>query len=59
MTFLATGAAGFIGSSLVRQLRRRWPDRRVVSYDALTYAGSRENLADRVGLTLSIRSRRQ
>ena len=46
MTVLVTGAAGFIGSNLVRHLRRRWPDRTVVSFDALTYAGNLENLAE-------------
>lgn len=45
MTVLVTGAAGFIGSNLVRHLRARWPDRRVVSFDALTYAGNPENLS--------------
>jgi dTDP-glucose 4,6-dehydratase len=46
MTVLVTGAAGFIGSNLVRHLRKRWPDRVIVSFDALTYAGNLENLAD-------------
>lgn len=45
MTLLVTGAAGFIGSNLVRTLRSRYPDRRIVSFDALTYAGNPENLA--------------
>ncbi len=45
MTFLVTGAAGFIGSNLVHLLRRRFADRKVVSFDALTYAGNLENLA--------------
>lgn len=45
MTVLVTGAAGFIGSNLVRHLRQRWPSRRIVSFDALTYAGNPENLA--------------
>ncbi|HTE53910.1 MAG TPA: GDP-mannose 4,6-dehydratase, partial [Kofleriaceae bacterium] len=45
MTLLVTGAAGFIGSNLVRHLRRRWPDRQVVSFDLLSYAGNLENLA--------------
>jgi dTDP-glucose 4,6-dehydratase len=41
---LVTGGAGFVGSSFVRDavLRRGL---RVVTLDALTYAGSRENLA--------------
>ena len=44
MTLLVTGAAGFIGSNLVRHLRRVWPARAVVSFDLLTYAGNLENL---------------
>jgi dTDP-glucose 4,6-dehydratase len=44
MSVLITGAAGFIGSNLVRALRKRWPERRLVSFDALTYAGNLENL---------------
>jgi dTDP-glucose 4,6-dehydratase len=46
VTVLVTGAAGFIGSHLVKHLRDAWPDRRVISLDALTYAGSRDNLAE-------------
>ena len=49
MTLLVTGAAGFIGSNLVRFLRRRWPDRQVVSFDLLSYAGNLENLASLEG----------
>lgn len=45
MTLFVTGAAGFIGSNLVLHLRQTWPDRRIVSLDALTYCGNLENLA--------------
>jgi dTDP-glucose 4,6-dehydratase len=44
-TVLVTGGAGFIGSNLVRYLRRNTGDRLVV-VDKLTYAGSLLNLAD-------------
>ena len=49
MTFsriLVTGAAGFIGSNFVRRVPASWPDTAVVAFDALTYAGNLENLAD-------------
>ncbi|MCL4562631.1 MAG: dTDP-glucose 4,6-dehydratase [Chloroflexi bacterium] len=41
---LVTGGAGFIGSNFVRYLLRAEPDVRVINLDALTYAGSPENL---------------
>jgi len=43
---LVTGGAGFIGSNFVRHLLTRAPDLSIVNLDALTYAGSRENLRD-------------
>ena len=43
-TILVTGAAGFIGSNFTRWWATHHPDDRVVAYDALTYAGVRENL---------------
>ena len=44
-TIFVTGGAGFIGSAVVRRLVNDGY-RRVVTIDALTYAGHRENLAD-------------
>jgi len=41
---LVTGAAGFIGTNFVYYWRRRHPRDRLIAYDALTYAGNRENL---------------
>ena len=49
MRLLVTGAAGFIGSNFVRDRLERRPDDHVVAYDLLTYAGSRESLADLEG----------
>ena len=43
---LITGGAGFIGSNFVRYLLDAEPQIQVVNLDALTYAGSLENLND-------------
>jgi dTDP-glucose 4,6-dehydratase len=43
---LVTGGAGFIGSNFVRYLLQNEPNLRLVNLDALTYAGSLENLKD-------------
>lgn len=41
---LVTGGAGFIGSNFIRFLLKREPQAFIVNLDALTYAGSLENL---------------
>lgn len=43
---LVTGGAGFIGCNFVRRLLAEEPAVKVVNLDALTYAGSLENLRD-------------
>jgi dTDP-glucose 4,6-dehydratase len=43
---LVTGGAGFIGSNFIRFLLAAEPDTKIVNLDALTYAGSLENLKD-------------
>jgi dTDP-glucose 4,6-dehydratase len=46
MRILVTGAAGFIGSNFTRHWVEHHPGDHVVAYDLLTYAGTRESLAD-------------
>jgi len=41
---LVTGGAGFIGSNFIRYLLQAEPQARIIDLDALTYAGSLENL---------------
>jgi dTDP-glucose 4,6-dehydratase len=43
---LVTGAAGFIGSDFVRHRVGAHPGDTVVAFDALTYAGTRDSLAE-------------
>lgn len=43
-TLLVTGGAGFIGSNFVRHIYHKYPDYKIIVLDALTYAGSVENL---------------
>jgi len=46
MKLLVTGAAGFIGSNFIHYLLAEYPDIQIVNFDALTYAGNLENLAN-------------
>ena len=46
MNILITGAAGFIGSHLVRLLVKKYPKYNIISFDALTYAGNLANLKE-------------
>lgn len=43
-TVLVTGGAGFMGSNFVRYLYKKYPNYKIIIVDALTYAGSIENL---------------
>jgi dTDP-glucose 4,6-dehydratase len=43
-TILVTGGAGFIGGNFVRYIYNKYPDYKIIVLDALTYAGSVENL---------------
>ncbi len=43
---LVTGGAGFIGSNFIRVMLDEYPDLQLINFDALTYAGNLENLAD-------------
>ncbi len=46
LSILITGGAGFIGSHVVRRFVNRYPDYRIINFDALTYAGNPYNLSD-------------
>jgi dTDP-glucose 4,6-dehydratase len=46
MKLLVTGGAGFIGSNFVQYILEKHPDYEVVDLDALTYAGSLDNLKE-------------
>ena len=46
MNVLVTGGCGFIGSNLVKYLRKHRPQWKIVNLDKLTYAGNLENLTD-------------
>lgn len=45
-TLLITGGAGFIGSNFARHIFEKYPNYSIIIYDALTYAGSVENLSE-------------
>lgn len=45
-SILITGGAGFIGSHVVRLFVTKYPEYKIVNFDALTYAGNLENLKD-------------
>lgn len=45
-TLFVTGGAGFIGSAFIRLVLDETDDVEIVNFDALTYAGNLENLAD-------------
>jgi dTDP-glucose 4,6-dehydratase len=45
-TVLITGGAGFIGSNFLEYLYRTYPDYHLIVLDALTYAGSPDNIPD-------------
>jgi dTDP-glucose 4,6-dehydratase len=49
LSVVVTGGCGFIGSNFVRYLLETEPDVTVVNFDALTYAGNLQNLADLAG----------
>ncbi len=49
MNVLVTGGCGFIGSNLVKYLRRVRPEWKIVNLDKLTYAGNLENLKELEG----------
>lgn len=44
MRLLVTGGAGFIGSNFVQYILEKYPGYEILNLDALTYAGSLENL---------------
>jgi len=43
---LITGAAGFIGSHVIRHFLNKYPEYKIINLDKLTYAGNLGNLAD-------------
>jgi dTDP-glucose 4,6-dehydratase len=46
MKLLVTGGAGFIGSNFIRYYLSAHPEDSIINFDALTYAGNLDNVAD-------------
>jgi dTDP-glucose 4,6-dehydratase len=46
MKILITGGCGFIGSNFIRYVLNKYPEYRIINFDALTYAGNPESLKD-------------
>jgi dTDP-glucose 4,6-dehydratase len=44
MKLLVTGGAGFIGSNFIHYFLEKYPDREIINFDKLTYAGNLANL---------------
>ncbi|MBI2450066.1 MAG: GDP-mannose 4,6-dehydratase [Candidatus Nealsonbacteria bacterium] len=47
-TILITGAAGFIGSNLLKLLFNKYPEYHFIVLDALTYAGTLDNIPEEI-----------
>ena len=43
-SILITGGAGFIGSNFIHYYTKKYPDRKIVNLDKLTYAANLDNL---------------
>lgn len=48
MKILVTGGAGFIGSNFIRHVFNKYKDYKIIVLDALTYAGSLENISQEI-----------
>jgi dTDP-glucose 4,6-dehydratase len=47
-TILVTGGAGFIGSNFIQKIYHKYPDYKILTLDALTYAGNIENIPPKI-----------